>query len=47
MLKRLDCRKDALNYNRINFFDSHNYLPRNAIFVNAKLITDSIWKRYM
>ena len=23
-VKRLDCRKDGLNYNRISFFDIHN-----------------------
>ena len=46
MLKRLVCRKDALNYNRIKFFNSHNQLPRNAILLNAKLIANSIWKRY-
>ena len=43
MLKRLDFRKDALDYNRINFSNSHNY----AILVNAKTIADSIWKRYL
>ena len=47
MLKRLDCLKDALNYNRINLFDIHNQLQINAIYLNTKLIADSIWKRYI
>ena len=47
MSKRLDCRKDALNYYHINFFDIHNYVAIHAILVNVKIIADSIWKRDM
>ena len=38
MLKRLDCRKDALNYHHINFSYIHNYVTMHAILVNVKII---------
>ena len=43
MLKRLDCRMDALNHYHINVFDIYNYVAIHAILVNVKIITDSIW----
>ena len=36
MLKRLDYRKDALNYNRINFFNNHNWHPTHVFFCMSK-----------
>ena len=47
MLKRWDCRKDILNYNRIDYLNIHVQLPRNAILMIAKIIAGSIWKRCM
>ena len=35
MLKRLDCRKYALNYYHIIIFDIHNYVIIHAILVNV------------
>ena len=46
MLQCSDRRKYAFNKNRINYFNNRNYLPRNAILVNDKIIADSIWKWY-
>ena len=43
MLKRLGCRKDALNYHHIIFFDIHNYVTIHAILVNVEIIADMIW----
>ena len=44
LLKRLDFQKDALNYNRLNFFDIDNLVPKRTILVNVKIIADTIWK---
>ena len=48
MLKRLDCRKDALNYNHFNFKLKYPQLgPEICFLVSVKMIKDSKWKLYM
>ena len=47
MLKRLDCRKEDLDDNRINFVNIYNQPPKHITFVNVKIVAEIIWKRYI